>query len=188
MGGVINIVSGPRPRRRTAEVKTQYGNNGTPKVDYFASDRIGKLAASVDGNAFETDGFSDRRRKRARQRRPRRHILRRQHRRERDGQVQRVFRTRPDYPITDHASVFGRGGYFSEDRDNAKIGEINDTDWKFFNAGTWNQRRTASDLQAHVFGDWQRFHSTFLAVTNSTCPAASSGGRMRGGDPEFLAG
>ena len=38
---------------------------------------------------------------------------------------------------------------FSEDRENAKIGEINDTDWKFFNAGTRIQLPD-SDLQAHV--------------------------------------
>ncbi len=37
MGGVINIVTS-RPSRRTIEMKTQYGGQNTPKLDFFASD------------------------------------------------------------------------------------------------------------------------------------------------------
>src|SRR5436190_7215705 len=56
MGGVINIVSSP-PSRRTLEVKPQYGNHGSPKVDFFASGVWGKLGAAVEGSLFDTNGF-----------------------------------------------------------------------------------------------------------------------------------
>ena len=56
MGGVINIVSS-RPSRRTVELKTQYGNKNTPKVDFFGSDVWGKVGVAVEGSVFDTDGF-----------------------------------------------------------------------------------------------------------------------------------
>ncbi len=65
MGGVINIITAP-PSRRTLELKPQYGNRNSPKVDVLGSDVWGKLGVVVDGSAFSTDGFPDRRRERAR--------------------------------------------------------------------------------------------------------------------------
>ena len=38
MGGVINIITS-RPTRRTIELKPQFGNQNSPKFDFFASDR-----------------------------------------------------------------------------------------------------------------------------------------------------
>src|SRR3989475_7354704 len=51
MGGVINIVSS-RPAARTAELKAQYGNRNSPKLDFFGSDVWGKLGVAVDGSIF----------------------------------------------------------------------------------------------------------------------------------------
>ena len=56
MGGVINIVTS-RPSRRTFELKPQYGNHRSPKLDYGASDVWGKFGVTVDGSLFDTDGF-----------------------------------------------------------------------------------------------------------------------------------
>src|SRR6185503_16984275 len=56
MGGVINIVTS-RAARRTFEIKPQYGNHSSPKLDYSASDVWGKLGVTVDGSLFNTDGF-----------------------------------------------------------------------------------------------------------------------------------
>src|SRR6185369_7230624 len=56
MGGVINIVSAA-PERRSFEIKPQYGNHNSPKVDYTASDVWGKLGLTTDGSVFDTDGF-----------------------------------------------------------------------------------------------------------------------------------
>ena len=56
MGGVINIFTS-HPTRRTVEVKTQYGNHNSPKVDFFGSDQWNKVAAAVEGSFLHTDGF-----------------------------------------------------------------------------------------------------------------------------------
>src|SRR4051812_45950778 len=56
MGGVINIVTA-RPTRRTLEIKPQYGDQSSPKFDFFASDRWNKLGVAVEGSYFDTDGF-----------------------------------------------------------------------------------------------------------------------------------
>ncbi len=56
MGGVLNILTA-KPTPRTVELKTQYGNRNTPKVDFRASDVWNKLGVSVDGAAFNTDGY-----------------------------------------------------------------------------------------------------------------------------------
>ena len=56
MGGVINVITNA-PTRRTFEMKSQYGSRNSPKVDFYGSERIGKLGIAVDGNFFDTDGY-----------------------------------------------------------------------------------------------------------------------------------
>src|SRR6267154_2346353 len=56
MGGVINIITG-HPTRRTIELKPQYGDHGTPKFDFFASDQWKRVSAAVEGSFLDTVGF-----------------------------------------------------------------------------------------------------------------------------------
>ena len=51
--------------------------------------------------------------------------------------------------------------------DNGKIGELNDTDWTSMNGGVHIQLPDGSNLQASAFGDIERSHFNFLAVSNS---------------------
>ena len=94
MGGVINIITS-RPTRRTIEIKPQYGNHGSPKFDFFASDRWNKVAAALEGSFFNTDGFpivADHRARADRQQRQRRIPQhQRQARIQADGAHQRVL-------------------------------------------------------------------------------------------------
>jgi outer membrane cobalamin receptor len=115
MGGVINVLS-KRPRRRTAEVRTQYGNLGSPKADFAVSDVWGKFAASFDGSAFKTDGFP---------------IVIANERGLVDDKANveyRNFNLRADYSPTSRLNVFVRGGYFHEERDNGKHSTIDGTE------------------------------------------------------------
>jgi outer membrane cobalamin receptor len=123
MGGVINVQS-TRPRRRTAELRTQYGNLSSPKADFFVSDVWGKFAASLDGSAFTTDGFP---------------IVIENERGPIDTKATveyRNFNVRVDYGLSSRVSAFFRGGFFDEERNNAKFStfngdpEENDTNWK----------------------------------------------------------
>ena len=59
-----------------------------------------------------------------------------------------------------------RAGYFSENRNNGKVGELNDTRWTTVNGGVRIRLKDGSDLQARVFSDVSRAHFNFLAVTN----------------------
>ena len=167
MGGVINIVSSP-PSRRTAEMKVQYGNLNTPKVDLFGSDVWGKIGLAVDASIFDTDGYP---------------IVVESERGAVDTKAQVQFgnvNAKVDASPTSNVNLFFRAGYFREERDNAKIvtvsgapaiPEANDTTWKSVSGGVRVLFPDSSDLQARVFGDFETFHSNFLAVPNLTTRA-----------------
>ena len=160
MGGVINIV-GNRPSRRTVELKSQYGNHNSPKVDVFGSDVWGKVGVTANGSTFNTDGFP---------------IVSASEAGLIDIPATVKFtnlNAKLDYSATDRAQAFFRIGYFSEDRVNGKIGEVNDTRWKSMSGGARFQLPDQSDLQATLFGDFENFHSTFLAVTAPSATVAA---------------
>jgi outer membrane receptor protein involved in Fe transport len=170
MGGVINIVSG-RARRRTIEIKPQFGNRDSRKLDLTASDVWGRLGARVSGSLFDTDGFP---------------VVALGERGPVDTKAKVQFRNvniKVDYSPIDRVSAFVRGGYFREERDNGKVTiglslpsanglpEANHTTWKSVNGGVRIVLPDQSTLEAGVFGDFERFHSNFLAVPNLTTRA-----------------
>jgi outer membrane receptor protein involved in Fe transport len=160
MGGVINIIPA-RAAQRSVEFKTQYGNHNSPKADVFASDVWGKLGVAVEGSAYDTDGFP---------------IVAAAERGIIDNNAEvnfQNFNAKVDYRANDRLNIFFRGGYFSEDRVNGKIGEVNDTQWTSFGGGVRVRMPDQSDLQATVFADDSTFHSTFLAVTAPSATVAS---------------
>ena len=168
MGGVINIISG-RPARRSAELATQYGNLNSPKLDFRGSDVWGKVGAAIDGGWFDTDGFP---------------IVAEDERGPVDTKATVEFRNlnvKVDYNPTSRVSAFVRGGYFREERDNAKVStfdgtpEANDTTWKSASGGVRILLPDQSDLQGRVFADVATFRSNFLAVPN---PVTRAVGRM----------
>ena len=154
MGGVINIIT-TRPTRQMVDLKTQYGDHGSPKFDLFASDRWNNVGAALEGSFFKTDGFP---------------IVAPIERGPIDNNADVAYSNvsaKIDYAPTDSVNAFFRAGYFSENRNNAKIGELNDTRWTTINGGLRARLRDGSDLQARVFGDISRAHFNFLAVTNA---------------------
>ena len=160
MGGVINIVSA-RSARRTFELKPQYGNHHSPKLDYRASDVWGKLGVTVDGSVFDTDGFP---------------IVAPSEKGIIDINATVKFRTftgKVEYSPTDRVNLFARAGYFGEDRVNGKVGEVNDTRWKSASGGARIRMPDDSDLQASLYGDVENFHAMFLAVTAPSATVAA---------------
>ena len=154
MGGVINIFTS-HPTRRTVELKTQYGNHGSPKADFFASDQWNKVSAAVEGSFLHTDGFP---------------IVAAIERGPIDNNANveyKNFTGKLEFTPNDRFQGFFRAGYFSENRNNAKVGELNDTRWTTVNGGIRAHLRDDSDLQARLFVDVQRAHFNFLAVTNA---------------------
>jgi outer membrane receptor protein involved in Fe transport len=154
MGGVINIVTS-RPTRHTLEVKPQYGNRNSPKMDLFASDIWKNVGFAVEGSFFDTDGYK---------------IVIPNEAGPVDNNADVTYKNvtaKGDYTPTDRITAFMRVGYFSEKRSNGKVGELNDTRWTTISGGTRVKLPDQSDLQARVFGDIQKAHYNFLAVGNA---------------------
>ncbi len=157
MGGVINIVSA-RPERRTVDLKAQGGNNTTGKIDVSGSDVYGKFGIRADAAAYNTDGFYV-------VAQPERGVI------DNNATVKfKNFNVKLDYNASDNVKAFFRTGYFSENRGNGKINEINDTQWTSWSGGVRAVLRDSSELQGTIYGDIENFHSTFMAVPGTTPP------------------
>jgi outer membrane receptor protein involved in Fe transport len=154
MGGVINIITS-RPTRRTIELKPQFGSRATRKLDFFASDRWNTLGVAVEGSVFNTDGFP---------------IVAPRERGPIDNNADVDFRNtmvKLEYMPMGRVRAFFRTGYFTEDRVNGKVGEVNDTKWTTANGGVEILLPDNSNLEARTFVDRSRAHFNFLAVTNA---------------------
>ena len=153
MGGVINIIT-TRPTRSMLDLKSQYGNVGSPKFDFLAGDRWNKVGALVEGSFFKTDGYP---------------IVAPIERGPIDNNSNVDYRNvsgKVEYAPSDRVNAFFRAGYFSENRNNGKVGELNDTRWTTVNGGLQVRMSDGSDLQGRVYVDASRAHFNFLAVTN----------------------
>ena len=143
MGGVINIVTN-RPTPRTVIFKPQYGNRSTPKMDLFASDVWGRLGVTFDATALQTDGYE---------------IVAEEERGTIDNEANVGYQNvsaKLDYNPTDRVNLFFRAGVFDEERNNGKIGEVNDTNWKYGNGGARLRFADGSNVEARVFFDNRR--------------------------------
>lgn len=169
MGGVINIVTRPA-LPRSLELRTQYGNRNSPKLDVRASDVWGKFGATVDVSTFDTDGFP---------------IVVASERGLVDTKASVNFtnvNARLQYDASENLRAFVQGGYFRENRDNAKVTttdgtpEANNTRWRSFSVGIESTLDGGHDVQARVFVDSERFQSNFMAVPAATPPRSI--GRM----------
>src|SRR6185369_10587217 len=144
MGGVINFVTNPATPK-TLDVKAQYGNRSTPKLDFMGSHVWGKLGVTVDGNVFNTDGY---------------YIVRENERGKVDNKAAAEFwnlNLKLDYTPSERVHAFARIGYFDENRDNGKgstidgTEEANDTIWRTYSGGVRARMPDQSELQATVF-------------------------------------
>ena len=169
MGGVINIVPA-RPARSMLDIRSQYGNHGTPKVDLSGAHVRGRLRGSIDGTLFDTSGYP---------------IVAASERGVIDRNASVSFANvtaKVQYDFGDRVQAFARGWRFREDRSNGKVStidgteEANDTTWTSLSTGVRIRLQDGSDLQAGAFGDRTRFASNFLAVPAATPPR--SVGRM----------
>jgi outer membrane receptor protein involved in Fe transport len=173
MGGVINVMTAAA-MRRTVDVKAQYGNRSSPKVDFRASDVWGKVGVVLDGAAYSTDGYP---------------LvvatnpagLAERGRVDKNASVEfRTFNVKAEYAASDNVRAFVRAGHFREERINGKASTIdgtdekNDTSWTSANGGVRAGLGGGGDLEASVFTDFERFRSNFLAVPAAT-PARSIG-------------
>jgi outer membrane receptor protein involved in Fe transport len=157
MGGVINIVTN-RPAPRTVIFKPQYGNRSTPKMDLFTSHVWNKLGVAFDATTLQTDGYI---------------TVAPEERGFIDNEANVRYKNasgRVDYNPSDRLNLFLRAGVFDEDRNNGKIGEKNDTNWKYGNGGAQVRLREGSNIEGRVFVDHEDFFQNTFAVPAATPP------------------
>ena len=161
MGGVINIVTS-RPPRRTLMFKPQYGNRATPKMDLFAADVWGKLGVAFDATTLHTDGYK---------------IVAPEERGVIDNEANVRYQNasgKLEYSASDRVNLFFRAGVFDEKRNNGKIGELNDTAWKYGNGGAQLRLKDGSNVEGRLFFDREHFHQNTFAVPAATPPRSQS--------------
>lgn len=161
MGGVINIVTN-RPTPRTLIFKPQYGNRATPKMDLFASDVWGKLGVTFDATTLQTDGYR---------------IVAPEEWGPIDNEANVRYQNvsgKLDYSPSDRVTLFFRAGVFDEKRNNGKIGELNDTNWKYANGGVRLRLRDGSNVDGRIFFDREDFFQNTFAVPAATPPRSVS--------------
>jgi outer membrane receptor protein involved in Fe transport len=176
LGGVINIVTTP-PEGRTFTLRTSIAGRATHKVDFFGANTWDRFGLAAEGTVFDTNGYF---------------VVP-----ETVGGVPlrgtidsratvdyENFNLKADFNPTDRITGFVRGGYFSEDRVNAKgpttVGvlidnEANNTIWKSVNGGVRIRMSDESELQARGWGNFETFHSNFFGLTN---PPSRDGSRL----------
>ncbi len=123
MGGVINIVT-TRPTRRTIEIKPQYGNLDSSEVRLLRQRPMEQGGCGGRGQLLQHRRLSDRRRSESAGRST-----------TTPTSTTGTSAPRLDYTPTDRINGFFRAAYFTENRNNGKVGELNDTKW------TTDQRR-----------------------------------------------
>ena len=161
MGGVINIVT-HRSTPATAIFKPQYGNLQTPKMDLFASHVWDKLGLTFDATTLTTDGYT---------------IVAEEERGSIDNEANVKYQNvsaKLDYNPTDRVNLFMRAGVFDEERNNGKIGEVNDTNWKYGNGGARLRFSEGSTVEGRLFYDHVDFFQNTFAVPAATPPRSQS--------------
>ncbi|MCC7415891.1 MAG: TonB-dependent receptor [Acidobacteria bacterium] len=159
MGGVINVVT-RQPVRPMAELKAQAGSQRNPKIALAATGVRGRVGALLSGSWYRTDGFP---------------VVIANERGPIDTNATLEYRNldaKIDYAPADAVRAFFRAGYFAENRGNGKILEVNDTRWIAINGGARVRLPDASTFEVSASGDFERFHSTFLAVVPGSATIA----------------
>ena len=177
LGGVINIVTTPA-EGRTFKVRTSVAGRQTHKVDFFGASAWDKFSIAGEGSFFGTNGYFTVPELEGGV--PLRGII--------DAKATLDYQNaslKVDWDPTDRITAFVRGGYFSEDRINAKgatttgwivPSELNNTIWKSVSTGVRIRLPDESDLQARAWGNFETFHSNNHGLV--AAPGSRNGSRI----------
>ncbi len=150
LGGVINIIT-RRPTERAAFLEGSYGTGDTVHADLLLTEAFGPFRLSLEGTYFSTDGYK---------------VVSASRRGAIDvdaGSEHVTFNGRAELVLSPDLSVFVRGTYYEESRDNGTRLQINHTDAGSFATGVRARTGDGSEWIATVFTDVQAFRSTFTA-------------------------
>ena len=148
LGGVINIIT-RRPTGRAAFFEGSYGTNDTRHLDLLLTEALGPVRLSLEGDHFSTDGYK---------------VVSASRRGAIDvgaGSEHLTFNGRVDLVLSPDLTVFVRGTYYEESRDNGTPLQFNHTDSGSLATGLRARTGDGSEWTGAVFTDLQQFRSTF---------------------------
>jgi outer membrane receptor protein involved in Fe transport len=148
LGGVINIIT-RRPTERAAVFEGSYGTSDTRHVDLLLTEALGPVRLSLEGSHFSTDGYE---------------VVSASRRGTIDvnaGSEHLTFNGRAELVLSPDLTVFMRGTYYEEDRENGTPLQINTTYSGSFATGVRARTGDGSEWTGTVFTDFQAFRSTF---------------------------
>jgi outer membrane receptor protein involved in Fe transport len=189
LGGVIHVIP-RRPTERSFTFDASYGSLDTSRFDLLATEALGPLRVSVEGQKFDTGGYT---------------IVKESRRGRIDQPADShsgVGTGRVELDLTKDLTVFATGGYFGEQRNNGTPLQVNDTALGHLFTGGTLRTADGSTWRLTVWTQAEGFHSTFssqaddrnsetLALTQRS-PSTTAGGTVQWnrtfGDHALLAG
>ncbi len=176
LGGVIHLL--PRhPAERSFTFDASYGSFDTTRFDLYATDALGPLRVSVEGQKFDSKGY----------------VIVKESRRGRIDEPadshNGVGTGRAELVLSPDLTVFATGGYFGEERGNGTPLQVNDTALGHLFTGGTLRTADGSTWRLTVWSQAESFHSTFstqaldrnsetLALTQRS-PSTTAGGVLQ---------
>ena len=151
MGGVIQLLTS-EPEKTTISGEGSWGSENTPEGSLFAATGLGPWRGSVATDLFRTNGYIP---------------------------VPESQRGTVDAPANsshelttlalgrhfgDYSRFFARGSYFTEDRHNGTVLQLNDTQLADFVTGANYQSKSLGAISARLYGLYESYYQTFSAV------------------------
>ena len=151
MGGVIQFRT-REPEQSSVEGEGSWGSENTPDMSLWTGTRVGQWYGSAATDLFRTNGYIP---------------------------VPEAYRGSVDSPANsahelaqlelgrkfgDYSSVFARGSYFSEDRHNGTVIQLNNTHLGDFATGVNYETKSVGAISARLFGLYESYYQTFSTV------------------------
>jgi len=154
MGGVIQFRT-REPEETAVSAESSWGSENTPELSLFAATRLGPWQGSAATDLFRTNGYI-----------PVPDSLR--------GTVDSPANSSHELTTLelgrhfgDFSRVFARSSYFSEDRHNGTVIQLNNTHLGDFVTGVNYETKSVGAVSARLFGLFESYYQTFSAVASN---------------------
>jgi outer membrane receptor protein involved in Fe transport len=153
LGGVVQLIT-RQPESPAISLEGSYGNERTPDISMWTGSRLGRWDYSVATEMFRTDGFM---------------LVPDSVRGSVDAPANVKDATvyaRIGHTLGEHGSIFARGNFFTEFRNNGTIVQTNDTRIGEGAVGIDKQFGQSDSLTFRLYADVEQYNQRFSAVAS----------------------
>jgi outer membrane receptor protein involved in Fe transport len=153
LGGVVQLIT-RQPESPAITLEGSYGNERTPDISMWTGSRLGRWDYSVATEMFRTDGFM---------------LVPDSVRGSVDAPANVKDATvyaRIGHTLGEHGSIFARGNFFTEFRNNGTIVQTNDTRIGEGAVGIDKQFGQSDSLTFRLYADVEQYNQRFSAVAS----------------------